>query len=253
MVSFMVLLLTQANQHIYAPDISNLIYTNKDSPFENSYSYWAKEWWVWHSNLPSMNVTNPDDLSRVHPREHYSSEKCGWDQTNENVHFLPDGSSRGNMKAAEVAEKRYCVVPHDKALLVLIYGGVCSEAEKLYTKEARKACVEIGLDDVRFYAALDGVKVIDAMNLSPTEKREKYLAGTQEFDLTLKKVNAYDLPSGTWDAMSDGYFVFTPHLSLGNHTLSFYEYFYEPAMGSIPEQKRISNTTYILNVVNSTI
>src|SRR5919107_6335383 len=133
---------------------SDLIYSKDSNPYDIPYSEWIGRWWQWHVSVPRVN----------HPRESYSPNKCALNQNDKNVWFLPDGRNNG------ASEKRECTVPHEKALLVQIYGGGCSYGEGLKTEDELKDCVNIGLDTVKFTAKVDGVEVMNS-----EKNRNEYL------------------------------------------------------------------------------
>ncbi len=227
----------------HATNSSDLIYSKDSKPFGISFSEWTSKWWDWHYNLLNkVNQQDPADLSLIHPREVYSPEKCAWNQTDKNVWFLPDGRNLA-LDEASNPEIRKCTVPQGKALLVQIYGGGCSFAEGFKTDMELRDCVDIGLDTVKFTAKVDGVEVMNS------ENRNNYLPEHYLYNQTLTKDNYYDLPPGTWRAMSGGYFLFVKSLSTGNHTIEFNETFFKAGFEGQPSSEhRISNVFYDLTV-----
>lgn len=241
-VSLIVLYATLCVQNSSATNSSDLIYLKDSKPFGVSYPEWTAIWWDWHYGIPSKDdQKDEDDLSHYHPREAYSPEKCAWHQTDKNVWFLPDG--RNLLFESSNPEIRQCTVPYGKALLVQIYGGGCSEAEGLITEKQRRDCVELGLDMVTFTAKVDGIEVMNS------EDRYDYLPEIYVYNLTLNNENYYDLPAGTWKAMSGGYFLFVKPLSIGNHTIEFKETYFKPGSEGQPSgENRLSNVVYELTV-----
>ena len=152
-----------------ADDNLDLTFSVDSSPYGSSYSEWMGKWWQWHISLPNkVNEQDPKNLSLIHPREAYSPEKCAWNQNNRYVWFLADGRSLG-LSDFNNPEIRNCAVPHDKAILVQIYGGGCVFSEGWKTDDELKQCINIGLDSVRFSAKVDGLQVMTS------EKRNNFL------------------------------------------------------------------------------
>jgi hypothetical protein len=227
----------------YAVISSDLIYLKDSKPYGIPFSEWMGKWWQWHVSLPNkINDSDPTNLKLAHPREAYSPEKCAWNQNNNNIWFLPDGRNLA-LNDAQTPELRKCTVPHDKALLVQIYGGGCSYAEGLKTDQELRDCVNIGLDTVKFTAKVDGIQVMSSDN------RNDFLPVPYLYNLTFVKDNLYDAPYGTYRAMADGYFLFVKPLSVGNHTIEFKETFFKPGFEGQPSsENRISNVAYDLTV-----
>ena len=241
-VSIGVLFAMVCSQNVNAVNSSDLIYSKDSKPYGLSFSEWIAKWWNWHYNLPNkVNLQNPDNFSQIHPREAYSPEKCAWNQTDNNVWFLPDG--RNLLFSSSEPETRQCTVPHEKALLVQIYGGGCSFAEGFKTDQELKDCVNIGLNSVEFTAKVDGIEVMNSKD------RDLYLPDAYLYNQTLAKDNYYELPAGTWRAMAGGYFLFVKPLDIGNHTIEFKETYFKPGFEGQPSnENRISNVMYNLTV-----
>ena len=220
--------------------ISDLIFSKDSKPYSIPFSEWVGKWWQWQVSIPSK--TNPQDLTNltlVHPRNAYSPEKCGWNQDDKNVWFLPDGRNLA-LAQAKNPEIRKCTVPHDKALLVQVYGGGCSYGEGLKTDKELKECVDIGLDSATFSAKVDGVEVMNSAN------RSDFLPLPYLYNLTYVPDNLYDVPAGTYRAMAGGYFLFVKPLSVGEHKIEFEEIWNKE--GEATSESRISNSDYDLTV-----
>ena len=52
------------------------VFTPDYTPFNRTFSDWAREWWQWHLSIPDIKENN----SLAHPRDNYSPEKCSWNQ-----------------------------------------------------------------------------------------------------------------------------------------------------------------------------
>jgi hypothetical protein len=102
----------------------DLVFSPNDSPYNKTYSDWAREWWQWHLSIPDIKENN----SLAHPRDSYSPHKCAWNQQSGPVWFLPDGKDQPNLSSIE---NRHCSVPQGRALLVQIVGSGCSTGEGL--------------------------------------------------------------------------------------------------------------------------
>ncbi len=221
----------------------DFIFSKDSIPYGSSYSEWMGKWWQWHISLPNkVNEQDKSNLSLIHPREAYAPEKCAWNQNNKNVWFLADGRSLGLSEFIN-PEIRKCTVPHDKALLVQIYGGGCDYSEGSKTDEELKNCINIGLDTVRFSAKVDGVPVMSS------EYRNDFLPNLYLYNITYTNDNIYDAIPGTYRAMADGYFLFLKPLSIGNHTIEFNEAYFKPGFEGQPSsENRLSHVVYDLTV-----
>jgi len=243
MMTGLVTLINNSTNNITATNGSDLMYSKDTKPYGISFSEWMGKWWQWHVSLQNkVNEQNPSNLSLIHPREAYSSEKCAWDQDNKNVWFLPDGRSLGPSEFTN-PEKRKCTVTHDKALLVQIYGGGCDYSKGLTTDKDLEDCVNIGLDTVTFAAKVDGVEVMSSIN------RNDILPNPYLYNITFTDNNLYDAPVGTYRAAANGYFLFLKPLSIGNHTIEFNEAYLKPGFEGQPSpENRLSNVVYDINV-----
>lgn len=222
---------------------SDLLFSKATSPYGTSYAEWMGKWWQWHASLPhKVNEQDPENLSFAHPREAYSPEKCAWNQNNDNVWFLADGRSLGLSDYAN-PEIRNCTVPHDKALLVQIYGGGCDFSEGSRTDEELKDCVNIGLDSVKFDAKVDGIQVMSDVN------KNDFLPEPYLYNITWTNDNIYEVSPGTYRAMANGYFLFVKPLGVGNHTIEFNEAYFKPGFEGQPSpENRLSNVVYNISV-----
>jgi hypothetical protein len=221
------------NQTTYAVESSDLIYSINETPFGTSYSEWIGKWWQWHLSIPNkINQQDPTNLTLAHPREAYSPKKCQLEQKDKNVWFLPDGRNL-KLSEANAPEIRKCTIPHDKALLVQIYGGGCSYGEGLKTDKELRDCVDIGLDTVKFSAKVDGVEVMSS------DHRNDFLPEPHLCRLKYVKDNLYDVQARTYKAMARGYFLFVKPLSVGDHKIEFNAKFFDI---------RTSNVVYDLTV-----
>jgi hypothetical protein len=228
---------------------SDLIYSKDEAPYGISYEDWVKMYWKWHVKLEhKISEQNTEDLTRVHPREAYSAEKCiasnQQHEKHENVWFLPDGRNL-RLSEANTPEIRKCTVPHGKALLVQIYGGGCSDAEGL-EKANLEDCAKVGLDTVEFTAKIDGVEVMSSKN------RGDFLQGPYQCKLDYAEDNLYGAEKGPHEAWVGGYFLFVKPLSEGNHKIEFKETFLKPKQPAVlPRfyyENRISNVVYDLTI-----
>lgn len=232
-----------SNGIVTASNTSDLLFSKDSSPYGTSFSEWMGKWWQWHVSLShKVNDTNTNDQSMMHPREAYSPEKCGWNQSDQNVWFLADGRSLGLTEYTK-PEIRQCEVPSDKALLVQIYGGGCDFSEGWTTDQELYDCVKIGLDAVTFSATVDGIEVMNS------NERSEFLPNPYLFNITFPTNNLYDAPEGTFRAMANGYFLFLKPLSNGTHTVEFKEAYFKPGFEGQPSpENRLSNVIYELTV-----
>jgi len=172
-------------------------------------------WWSWAASDPSPLVG-----------DYKGGEQCEGEFV-EGVFFLA-GTTGG-------AAERTCTVPADTPLLFPVVNVACSEAftnppdPKPYTKCA-KNIIDAALEDSETFATLDGQEL----------QIERIASGP--FDWTIESGNPFGLPAGTYDAASDGLWVYLPEgLESGKYTLEFGGSFFGGGF--------TVDTTYTLRVV----
>jgi hypothetical protein len=173
-------------------------------------------WWSWAMTDPSPLEGN-----------YKGGEQCEGEFV-EGVFFLA-GTTGGTAE-------RTCTVPADTPLLFPVVNVVCSEAftnppdPKPYTKCA-KNILDAALEDSETFATLDGQDL----------QIQRIASG--RFDWTIESDNnPFGLPAGTYDAASDGLWVYLPEgLEPGKYTLEFGGSFFGGGFSV--------DTTYTLRVV----
>jgi len=228
----------------YAKTDGTLFFVN-DRPYDHTFPYWVVKWFDWFLSLP--NIENVNDESKAHPRDHYSPEKCSWNQNGSSpVWMLSDGPDKNDLS---VLEARDCKVPAGKALLVQIVGSNCSPNEGYKNDQELLNCAAWILDQARFSASVDGKEVLNTdKNLSDKEK-----IYTKPFitPLNYGKNNYYHDPEGKVRGAGAGYFLFVKPLPVGNHIIK-YEESVVNALDSTGNDKRISGLEYHIDVENMT-
>ena len=65
-------------------------------------------------NSKQDKPSDPANLTLVHPRNAYSPEKCGWNQNDKNVWFLPDGRNLdvGQAENPEIRNALFHTIKH---------------------------------------------------------------------------------------------------------------------------------------------
>jgi len=217
------------------------IFSVKDNPYNQTFANWTGKWFNWFLALP--NIEGNKSLS--HPRDHYSPEKCSWNQDkNGPVWMLADGPDINDLSQTDI---RDCKVPAGKALLVQIVGSNCSPVEGYKTDQDLLNCAAWILDKAAISASIDGKDVIDT-NKDPNDKSMIYVKPFI-LNLTYGKNNYYGDPEGTQRGMGAGYFLFLKPLPVGRHTITFAESVINP---SDSNDRRISHVQYNIAVENMT-
>lgn len=223
----------------------DLIFSVKDIPYNRPFSSWANAYFGWFLSLP--NIQNANNESLAHPRDHYSPEKCSWNQNKDSpVWMLADGPDQNDLSAIQT---RDCKIPAGKALLVQIVGSNCSPNEGYKNDQELLKCAAWILDQARFSASIDGKEVLNT-DKNPSDRQKVYVIPTIT-NLTYGKNNYYDDPAGSVRGTMAGYFLFVKPLPTGNHIIRYQESVIN-ALDSTGNDKRISELEYHIQVDNST-
>ena len=233
-----ILLLNLTTDNVSYASTPDQVFTPDDTPFNRTFSDWAREWWQWHLSIPDIKENN----SLAHPRDNYSPEKCSWNQNTGPVWMLPDGKDRSDMSSPEV---RKCTVPQGKALLVQIVGSGCSTGEGLRNDQELLDCAEWVLPNAEFSASIDGTEVFNTRT-DPNVRKDLYVEPFKT-NLTYVAQSYYPVEPGTYDGMVAGYYLFVPPLPQGDHEIQFSESAVEFLSG-FPSDKRLSNVKYLVTV-----
>ncbi|MDX1371060.1 MAG: hypothetical protein R3321_01235 [Nitrososphaeraceae archaeon] len=184
------------NDNNMALDISNLVFELDSNPFNIPYSDWTAKWWQWAYSIPK----------NIHPAYDNTGKFCHVNQK-EPVWFFP-----GTYEHPVI---RHCEIPKDVGLLFPILNSECSFAEfaEMKTKDELSNCAKKIQDTtVPEFVTLNGIEI---PNL------EKYRIQSDLFKFTLPENNILDLPKGTTEAISDGYWMFLKPLPPGDYELKF--------------------------------
>jgi hypothetical protein len=195
-VSSLILIITISSLTAYthADSLNPGVYSKDSTPFGIPYQDWISKWWQWNAGIPSA----------VHPRDHYSPERCTINQAGP-VWFLPDILT-GN-------EERTCTMPSGKAILVPSLTGACWDDNtdpKLKTEAGIRQCASEGDNYGVISATLDG------RNL---QNLQQYRTMSRYFSITFPNDNVFRNIPGKFPAISDGFFVFLEPLPAGKHDL----------------------------------
>jgi hypothetical protein len=213
-------LLPLAIDNAYSDSLNPGIYSSDSSPFGVAYKDWIAKWWLDNAGISAG----------VHPRDHFSPERCDLDQKQRDpVYYVAD-----NLGGDQI---RNCSVPAGKAILAPLITGSCWDDgtdPKLKTHAGLLECSKEGQEYGVVSATLDGRKL---QNLG------QYRTTSNDFNITFAKDNAFQTKPGTFRAIADGFFAFLEPLRLGTHTLVLEQSVINPVR---PEYNFASKTTYIL-------
>lgn len=223
---------------------SDVVFTVKDLPYNRTFDYWVANYFKWFLSLPNIENGSNDTLS--HPRDHYSPEKCSWNQNKIGpVWMLADGKDQNDLSQAEI---RDCEVPAGKALLVQIVGSNCSTVEGYTNDKQLMDCAVWILPSAYFSASLDGKEIMNT-NKDPSD-RDRFYVKPFLTNLTYAPNNYYGYSPGVYRGTEAGYFIFMKPLLVGNHVLKFEESVISCL--DVPcNDKRISNVQYNIAVKNT--
>ena len=217
---------------------NNLFFSLEERPFNKTYSEWANWWWQSHISIPNDN-------GNFHPRENYDTKKCNSAQDGGPIWFLPDGKEKPR---DDIVEKRTCIVPEGKSVMVQVIGSGCStgERETVKTEKGLRDCVDwlfkennIFTNKYNFEVVFDGVKIMDTKS-NPLDK-SKFYVNECRTNLTYAFPSIYNVNKGSYPYIEDftneiphycnpdangifnatisgTYFISKP-LKSGNHTL----------------------------------
>lgn len=216
----------------------DLIFSINDKPYNTTFAEWTSWWWNKHLSIPDIK----DNASLSHPRDQYSSEKCGWAQDGGPVWFLPDGKELNDLSTQEI---RKCQIPEGKAILTQIVGSGCSTGEGFKSEQELINCAIWVLPQAQFSAKINGIEVMNTQK-NPDDIKKFNLAPFKT-NLTYVKDNYYGVEPGTYDGYTAGIFIFVKPLEKGNHTIEFQESAIEFFDG-FPKDKRQSNVKYLIEV-----
>jgi hypothetical protein len=163
-----------------------------------SYGEWTAKWWQWALSIPKDK----------NPAADVTGENCDEGQSGP-VWFLA-GTFGG-------LNERNCDIPANKTILFPVINGACSYAEypELRTEAELRSCAVSSND-----AVSELMVTIDGQAINESQLRS-YRVQSPLFNLTLPENNINGLPASTTQAVSDGFWVFLPPLTPGQHEIDF--------------------------------
>ena len=173
------------------------LYSRYSSPFGRSWEDWVAIWWQWCSSEPDEN----------NPAADTTGVNCNRNQNDPHAWFLA-GTFGG--KAV-----RHCIIPKTKAIFFPIITNRISYAEHGYLKSEIELAkyAKADLDSAEIYEAyVDDVK-LKCMEICRVR--------TGVFKFSVPNGQFVSKDSETFQAISDGYWVFLKPLPQGEHTIIF--------------------------------
>lgn len=163
-----------------------------------TYSEWTAKWWQWLLSIPQA----------INPSADATGENCDEGQSGP-VWFLA-GTFGG-------LNQRNCEIPANKSILFPVINGECSYAEypDLRTEAELRSCAVSSND-----AVSELMVTIDGQAINESQLRN-YRVQSPLFNVTFPSGNIYGLNEGPSQAVSDGYWVFLPPLTPGQHEIHF--------------------------------
>ncbi len=174
---------------VYADDLNPGVYPKDSKPFGIP----IEEWLVKHTQ---WLFQTPYD---VHPGGTYTPEKCSSSQSGP-VWYLT--------LITEGNEQRTCTIPSDKAILLPILVGFCSEWDS--KGKTITECAKEGNEHGVISATVDGKAIKDI---------KSYRTQSPIFNITVPENNVIGDTPGSGKGNTEGFFLFLEPLSPGNHTV----------------------------------
>jgi hypothetical protein len=175
---------------VRADSINPGVFSKDSSPYGIPYGEWLAKWWQWSFSIPTAQ----------HPRDAYTPEKCTLNQEGP-VWFLADQLGG--------KEERTCTIPTGKAIFIPLLVGECDYSiPDVKSDEALRRCAMAGNEYGVIEATVDGMKL---------KSLEQYRTQSGFFNITIPEDNIYGSRSGTFRALTDGFFVFLEPLPAGKH------------------------------------
>ena len=202
-------------------------------PFGKSYHEWSAEWWKWQLSLPASD----------HPAFSVDGQNCGAGQSGK-VWFLTGAfTTEFPENEFNTIVRESCSVPAGKAIFFPIINIECSTIE-----DEPYRLIEEGEDENADTCAakfVDGsVAVVKDLSVAidgkPLKKLEAYRFQSPVFIFEFEKRedNILGVDCSMKDcenarAVSDGYWIMLPPLSVGEHTINFIGSFRDPVTNDL--------------------
>jgi len=179
---------------------STNIFPPESKPYGLSYPEHLQNYWKWIISIP-LDQSPMED----------TGENCSINQTNTNSSVFYLANSGGGVVT------RTCNVPADKALFIPIYPMVLAKAESPDATD----------EDLRNDAKADVDRVLKSslslkIDNSVYKNLTAYRIISDIFDIYFPENAIFGTASpGIYKSAADGYYIITPPLSKGNHTIEF--------------------------------
>jgi len=201
--------------YINAASSPSVPFQKDSSPYGIPYSEWLKNWWLWWIGIPNNE----------HPFPKYDPKTCMVHQQGP-VWYLPDVEPTGQLTHASV--KYSCDIPKDKAIFFPLSQSSCWLANPEFKKYSNKLASNPDSDqDLKTCAVspqdfTHAVVRIDGTEIDPA-KLDRITTNFYNVTVTPNALKGlFDFgPPGTSRGIADGYALFLPPLSVGNHTIEF--------------------------------
>lgn len=184
-------------------------FTPEEKPFGISFGQWTVRWWQWALSIPK-NINPVTDKSGIYANTNQD----------ERVWFLAGTWGEGEKV------KRYCSLPHNKAILIPIINYETNRMEKPnlisyseMVKDATEDQNDIRVKDFKINND-ESVPIRHAESIHNAIFRVK--SDPSIFPLYIHPDNYFKLKGGKTDATADGYWVFLKSLPKGKHQLYFH-------------------------------
>ncbi len=195
------LFITDFNSFVaYSDEINPGVYSITSTPYGKSYGEWASQWWDWFSAIPIQ----------INPGTDTNGTNCAIGQPNKDMWFLTLTFGTANQVS------RTCTIPSGRSVFVPVFANDCDGSEPkqppLTTREQFLQCAKQQTDSNSFILSV----TIDGKALKSVEK---YRVDSPLFNMKYPNNNVYNVTSGVYPGVVDGFFVILQPLAAGKHEL----------------------------------
>ena len=214
------------------------VYSKDESPFGTTREDWIAKWWNWSFPIGIDPETN--DWAGL------KQNGCLMHKENSMV-MLVDTAAGG-----EWIQK--CIISHSDGILIPIWTGECSNAEKecqhFSFEQLKKAARGFDLGKIKGEVKVDNIPIakLDVVDYVTNIDHNISEVYTKEFNATIPSAGHIPIEkSGIFPAAAHGWFVFLKPLPPGDHTI-YYKNSVEPTSLSGAENVNSAQFTYHLKV-----